>query len=297
LVNWNLYNSIGVPVRWDWQCFLASAYDRANSCVSTWKMDDDERRQIQNDRVDFLTHYRSRIDLSRVGGRRQLNTIRKFLLTQVRSMHFVDLIDNDAVTTALMEVVTRGHVIPRIERNWVGVPRVIAPLYAPQHWPKASIYSVGTGAREPEYFPVRRHKTPFEGSVGGFGEHGGFDWLAAAEETANGFFGGARTNAGGDGLAKNVSDRTRLTDADAFEFDSSLPDADSFDLAGIPFDGDPGWVESGPRQKKQWRMYGPDRSPVVDIDFDDHHGQPNPHAHNWENGRRDHGWAVSVFPR
>jgi hypothetical protein len=42
-------------------------------------------------------------------------------------------------------------------------------------------------------------------------------------------------------------------------------------------------------------MYGRDGAPVVDIDFDDHHGQPNPHAHNWDENGRDHGWPVSIL--
>ncbi|WP_134165722.1 hypothetical protein [Paraburkholderia caballeronis] len=48
--------------------------------------------------------------------------------------------------------------------------------------------------------------------------------------------------------------------------------------------------------KQQWRMFGADGTPVVDIDFDGHHGQPNPHAHNWDGLVRDHGWPVSIVP-
>ncbi|WP_413185269.1 hypothetical protein [Paraburkholderia sacchari] len=48
--------------------------------------------------------------------------------------------------------------------------------------------------------------------------------------------------------------------------------------------------------KKQWRMYGSNGAPVVDIDFDNHHGQPNPHAHNWDGLSRDRGWPVSILP-
>ncbi|CAM2170813.1 hypothetical protein PSAC2689_10382 [Paraburkholderia sacchari] len=43
-------------------------------------------------------------------------------------------------------------------------------------------------------------------------------------------------------------------------------------------------------------MYGSNGAPVVDIDFDNHHGQPNPHAHNWDGLSRDRGWPVSILP-
>lgn len=73
--------------------------------------------------------------------------------------------------------------------------------------------------------------------------------------------------------------------------------ASAMELAGIPFDGEANsWVENAPGKKKQWRMYGPGGAPVVDIDFDNHHGQPNPHAHNWDDNGRDHGWPVSILP-
>jgi hypothetical protein len=88
-----------------------------------------------------------------------------------------------------------------------------------------------------------------------------------------------------------------FADAQPFEYQQEALTDDAFDLTGLPFDGEPGWVESGPDQKKQWRMYGAEGTPVVDIDFDDHHGQPNPHAHNWDGKLRDHGWPVSIFPR
>ncbi|WNC91524.1 hypothetical protein RI103_09325 [Paraburkholderia sp. FT54] len=94
-----------------------------------------------------------------------------------------------------------------------------------------------------------------------------------------------------------ATSRSAFGGARPFEFgDGRLP-AGTMALAGIPFDGEPNaWAESAPGKKKQWRMYGPDGAPVVDIDFDNHHGQPNPHAHNWDDWGRDHGWPVSVLP-
>lgn len=94
-----------------------------------------------------------------------------------------------------------------------------------------------------------------------------------------------------------VDDTSTLSDAQPFEYSADQLSGDPTELAGIPFDGVPDtWVENAPEKKKQWRMYGSDGTPAVDIDFDDHHGQPNPHAHNWDDQGRDHGWPVSILP-
>ncbi|MEX3634442.1 hypothetical protein [Paraburkholderia sp. BR14320] len=89
-----------------------------------------------------------------------------------------------------------------------------------------------------------------------------------------------------------------LCNAQAFEYvENTTDDGATFDVAGLPFDGPANsWVESGPNMKKQWRMYGSGGTPVIDIDFDSHHGQPNPHAHNWDGLLRDEGWPVSILP-
>jgi hypothetical protein len=103
--------------------------------------------------------------------------------------------------------------------------------------------------------------------------------------------------AGGSNVADDTGTSTLLGDAQPFEYDANELSGDSIELAGIPFDGVPNtWVENAPGKKKQWRMYGSEGTPTVDIDFDNHHGQPNPHAHNWDDQGRDHGWPVSILP-
>jgi len=90
---------------------------------------------------------------------------------------------------------------------------------------------------------------------------------------------------------------TILSDGKAFEYSEDRLPGEATDLAGIPFNGVPNtWVENEPGKKMQWRMYGSDGTPSVDVDFDSHHGQPNPHAHNWDDQGRDHGWPVSILP-
>ncbi|SEI55472.1 hypothetical protein [Paraburkholderia diazotrophica] len=143
-------------------------------------------------------------------------------------------------------------------------------------------------------------------------DDGGDDGLSlpgAFEAVAGTVLGGdSGPNDGGDGtsdLAKSLTDgsdadvetSTPLSDAQPFEYSADQLSGDTTELAGIPFDGVPNtWVENAPEKKKQWRMYGLDGTPAVDIDFDDHHGQPDPHAHNWDDQGRDHGWPVSILP-
>ncbi|CAG4920168.1 RHS repeat-associated core domain-containing protein [Paraburkholderia gardini] len=80
----------------------------------------------------------------------------------------------------------------------------------------------------------------------------------------------------------------------------SMPKAtmgDPVRVAGMPFHGEPGtWASSMPGKMPQLRMYGPNGSALTDIDFEAHHGNANPHAHNWTGTSRDNGWPVSIPP-
>jgi uncharacterized protein RhaS with RHS repeats len=68
-------------------------------------------------------------------------------------------------------------------------------------------------------------------------------------------------------------------------------------VAGMPYQGAAGsWASAMPDKMPQLRMYGPNGTPLVDIDMEAHHGNPNPHAHNWEGTNRDNGWPVSILP-
>ncbi|MGA7813495.1 RHS repeat-associated core domain-containing protein [Caballeronia sp.] len=68
-------------------------------------------------------------------------------------------------------------------------------------------------------------------------------------------------------------------------------------VAGMPFEGAAGsWASAMPGKMPQLRMYGPNGTASVDIDMEAHHGNLDPHAHNWEGTVRDHGWPVSILP-
>lgn len=65
---------------------------------------------------------------------------------------------------------------------------------------------------------------------------------------------------------------------------------------GNPYDGEPGTWSEHPHGKQD-RLYGPDGTPAVDIDYGHDHGQGSPHSHNWDNGVRGPSVPVSVPSR
>lgn len=98
-------------------------------------------------------------------------------------------------------------------------------------------------------------------------------------------------------LANSLGAATPLGDAEAFDYAENLPDIDPEQIAGMPFNGAPGsWASSMPGTMRQLRQYGPNGTPMTDIDFEAHHGNPNPHAHNWDGTNRDEGAPVSILP-
>jgi hypothetical protein len=90
---------------------------------------------------------------------------------------------------------------------------------------------------------------------------------------------------------------TPLGDAQAIEYNEVLPVGEPEQVAGMPFQGAPGsWASSMPGTMQQLRQYGLNGTPLTDIDFEAHHGNANPHAHNWDGYDRDEGAPVSLLP-
>jgi hypothetical protein len=90
---------------------------------------------------------------------------------------------------------------------------------------------------------------------------------------------------------------TPLVDAQAIEYNEVLPVGEPEQVAGMPFHGAPGsWASSMPGTMQQLRQYGLNGTPLTDIDFEAHHGNANPHAHNWDGYDRDEGAPVSLLP-
>lgn len=100
-----------------------------------------------------------------------------------------------------------------------------------------------------------------------------------------------------DGSIATALVSTPLGGAESFRYSEDLPDGDAEQIAGMPYNGAPNsWASSMPGTMPQLRQYGPGGTPMTDIDFEAHHGHPNPHAHNWDGTARDEGAPVSILP-
>ncbi|SAL28258.1 hypothetical protein AWB74_01260 [Caballeronia arvi] len=250
---WHSYNAIAVPIQWGEQCFLVSAQEFALNRFASWGFDDDEneeeKRRIATDCAHFLALYQSRIDLRGIGPSRELQTIQNFFRDHVRGMAFRGLTDNQGVTAALKEAVRRELVVPHIERNWVGIGRVLEPHYAPQYWPRSASSASWGGDSRATKADTGRFTGPFAAAMhasdivmnaglrrGGsvFGGGGaGFDWLEAVE-TAAGVALGSKAAAEDDdsGPMKSFTDSTTpVGDAEPFEYAEGSPLSDVFDIA------------------------------------------------------------------
>jgi hypothetical protein len=104
-------------------------------------------------------------------------------------------------------------------------------------------------------------------------------------------------NAAPSSLADAATDLTEtatpLADAQPFEYEADTTAGDSFEIAKTPNLGDPGWYTNP--GSGQMRLFGDDRKPIVDLDFDHIHNGLQPHAYNWGPGGRDSGNDVVPF--
>lgn len=101
----------------------------------------------------------------------------------------------------------------------------------------------------------------------------------------------ARNETVTDSLSSDFS--TPLGDARPFEYEADTTVGDSFEIAKTPNLGDPGWYTNP--GSGQMRLFGDDRKPIVDLDFDHIHNGLQPHAHNWGLDGRDSGNDVVPF--
>ncbi len=303
------WNSLDVPLADGVQCTLIPARDY-RSPSGDWLQfmrNDDERRQLERDRQDFHRCFRPRWDLHTISGRCWLDEVLAYLSDHLYVAHWNLPTDSEEVERDLRKAVEAGSLVPVVNRNWRTNRRVFRPAPAPLRWPSlrgggdpgqavvpygglSTSVGVGPGAAAPG--------KAVSGIAGGGSD---LDWLGAAATVAGAVLGGNvldERKLASVGASSFAGGATLPDDAAAFEFgEASTHPGDVFEIAGLPFNGDPNsWLEAGAGMKKQWRMYGPNGAPLVDIDFDGHHGQPNPHAHNWDGTTRDRGWPVSILP-
>lgn len=225
-------------------------------------------------------------------------------------------IDGEDITRILREAVRDGLIVPAIDRDWRGSVGV-SKRYAPQTW--GETYRSGGGGGVAASTPRAKtfHQSMMESM--GLDADGATAYIekynamveridaiqaanaakraAAAAASNDDLLGAVEAAAGavlggGDNAGEVSGD-----DAQPFDYQPDMPDGDAEQIAGMPFNGAPGtWASSMPGTMPQLRQYGSDGTPMTDIDFEAHHGNPNPHAHNWDGTSRDEGAPVSLLP-
>ncbi|TKC92557.1 hypothetical protein FAZ69_02485 [Trinickia terrae] len=305
------WSTLDVPLEIGRQCtlVLADAY-RSESGDSLRFMKDDECRQLEQDRREFAHYFRPGWDLRTITGGTNLREIQAFVSEQLNVAHWNLPTDNAGIERTLKDAIASGRLVPIINREGNFSGRVSRPTPAPLRWPttggggswKRSAYLFPPGTTSFNGEPVL--SGPYDPATqaaqlatarAASGVSDSSDWLGVVEEVAGAILGSDAGSSDGVDIGHDTS--TPLGNARPFEYSEALPDAGTEQVAGMSFHGTPGsWASSMPGTMPQLRQYGPNGTPLTDIDFEAHHGNPNPHAHNWDGYNRDEGAPVSILP-
>ncbi|HEX7911620.1 MAG TPA: hypothetical protein VF534_26485 [Paraburkholderia sp.] len=304
------WNTLDVPLETGWQCtlFPVKQYDSMmrrgydemsarwlypNAGQDDWpswnigssderekrrRWKDDVCQQLAEDQRTFTGYFRPNLDLRSITGENALRAIQNYVRDFLDLAHWDLPTDNAGVRMLLCDAVSSGRLVPVVNREYSGLPRVAQPDPAPQRWPATLNPLPNLGA------PAKV-------------DDDDFDLLGVVESVAGALLGGGDNNSDSgafeeDAFSSYSVESTPLSDAQPFEYSEDMPEGGSFDIAKTPNEGDPGTWYTNPGSG-QMRMYGENGQPVVDFDFDHDHGQGVPHAHNWDNGARGPGVAFS----
>jgi hypothetical protein len=284
--------------------------------VELW--DEARLRQLAEDQASFARLFRPAWNLRTISGGKALRDIKRFLRDSLNIAHWNMPKDNAGIRRILCEAVADGRLIPIIDRDYEGLSRVALPDPVPLRWPSTGSGGGGYGLVPgvigyDEFIALQRSNDeladasadsaspglstvieplPTLGIAASGG--GGFDWLGAAETVVGAMLGGGDDESF---TSDAADDSTAPGDAKPFDYQPDMLDGDVDELAGMPFNGEPGaWISSMPGTMPQMRQFGPSGTPLTDFDFEAHHGNPNPHAHNWDAYNRDEGAPVSLLP-
>ncbi|POR48221.1 hypothetical protein B0G62_115104 [Paraburkholderia eburnea] len=310
-----LYPNAGRDNSFSWNARPLSEVDKGE----LWEKD--RLRQLADDTMAFARHFRPNWDLRTITGEKALRDVQAFVRDSLSLAHWNLPTDNAGVRRLLCDAVAAGKLVPVVNREYYGLPRVAQSDPVPQRWPATGGGGNGYPPRVLSYseFDALRRANgelpaldsggvsaaldPLPALGAAARADDGFGLLGAVESAAAALLGGGddsdeSDDAGGDDGGVSDADvfsgdSTPLGDAQPFDYSpNDAPDGDSFDIAKTPNEGDPGTWYTNPGSG-QMRMYGDDGQPVVDFDFDHDHGQGVPHAHNWDNGVRGPGVAFS----
>jgi hypothetical protein len=269
------WNTLSVPLGSSWQCTLVLAGEYVSPSGNTVRLmrDDDEIRQLEEDRQDFDRYFRPCGDVRTVSGGVELREIRSFLTDALNVVLWNLPTDNAEVERMLRQAVRHGRLVPVVNREYGSLRRVSRPTPGPLRWPSsgggwgggsqkwAAIANTGPGLLmfngEPvlsgPYDPATR-QAQLIAARGAMTTNGGGDLLGVLETVAGAALGvdsGSNETAddGGEGVAEDSGDTlTPLGGAQPFQYGSDAPAGDIEQLAGG--EGTPG---NNQAQNKQFK--------------------------------------------
>lgn len=164
------WNTLDVPLETGWQCTLIPGpqyrsmmrrgYDDMSArwlypkagrrdCTSSWnarpssqtekreQWDKDRLQQLAEDQAEFSCHFRPDWDLRTVTGTNALDKVQTFARDFLNLAHWNYPTDNAGVQKLLRDAVASGQLVPVVNREYRGVPRVSRPDPAPEYWPSS----------------------------------------------------------------------------------------------------------------------------------------------------------------
>lgn len=219
-----------------------------------WK--DDVQRQLADDRRAFARHFRPDWDLRTATGENALHTVHTFLRDALGTAHWNQPTDNAGVRQMLCEAVANKRLIPVVNREYRGQPRVARPDPAPLKWPAPTSAGVATAPEIISYI----------------------DFVAL--QRANGELGDSAR------LVDQASDdSTALGNAQPFDYQPEVPSDNTFDIAArdVGMSGNPpGTFRLNPNGLDTDYFDG---NGNLSAQYHESHGAP--HGHNVFDGKRD----------
>ena len=218
-----------------------------------WK--DDVQRQLADDRRAFARYFRPDWDLRTATGVNALHAIQTFLRDALGTVHWDQPTNNAGVRRMLCKTVANKRLIPVVNREYRGQPRVARPDSAPLRWPAPA--SAGVAAA-PEIISY-------------------IDFVAL--QRANGELGGPAR------LVGQASDEsTALGNAQPLEYQPEVPSGNTFDIAArnVGMSGNPpGTFRLNPNGLDTDYFDG---NGNLSAQYHESHGAP--HGHNVLDGKR-----------
>ena len=156
------------------------------------KWEKDVEQQLADDRRAFARYFRPNSDLRTITGGNALGEVQNFVRDALRVAHWKLPTDNEGIRRMLGEAVVNKRLIPVVNREYRGQPRVAQPDPAPLRWPTTS----AAAAAGPEIISY-------------------IDFVAL--QRANGELGGRASLAAAPGSAQPFAYTEDLADGDVFD--------------------------------------------------------------------------------